>query len=68
MHGFSDDFHPSEGEGQVGETPTHTAAWQRLLCSRKRQRRGTKSPDHIQVSPPNDMMPKQAALIYDGWS
>lgn len=27
MHGFSDGLHPSEGEGQVGQTSTHPGSW-----------------------------------------
>ena len=31
MHGFSDQVHPSEGEGEVGQTPTHTGTRQCVL-------------------------------------
>lgn len=35
MHGFSDDLHPSEGEGQVGQTSTHPGTWQCFLHVQK---------------------------------
>lgn len=31
MHGFPDDLHPSEGEGQVGQTAADPGARQRFL-------------------------------------
>lgn len=40
MHGFSDGLHPSEGEGQVGQTATDPGTRQRLLDTNRKERDG----------------------------